>query len=295
MTLGSLANVSDDDSIISQGDSAELRANIYDDEFLSIVADDIDSVEFAIQKPDGDQSSFAGIIEDDGTGFYRYLGTDVLGKFLWVARFTLVSGQIRSRRGQFFVVDPFQQIIPDSYQDVAEAVWMRLEDCFDSQEGGPWLKDVTMAYFDKEKIPRFVNEGLLLINMTNPITEFDADYFFTPIDPTSTEIVQNYKNDPQSFILVEATLIATIKHLMRSYVEQPDLVGANVVRETRRDYLQRWGTILQIEQDQFKTLLGLWKRQFLNYGHGKLLVASKAGRLATPGARTRNVGRGGWY
>ena len=54
-------------------------------------------------------------------------------------------------------------------------------------------------------------------------------------------------NEPGQFpheqwgaLLEFATYIETIKHLKRSYVEQPDWQGVTVARADRRDYLQRW-------------------------------------------------------
>lgn len=295
MTIGAFSNVSEDQSIISQGDSAELRAYIYSEDNLPVEADEIASVSFAVQNSKGERTTYPGTIEEDGSGFYRYLDTEEMGRYVWVARFTLVSGQIQSYRGQFIVVDPFQQTASDDYQAVAEAVWARLEDCFDSQEGGPWLRDMSLRMFDKNKIPQFVNDGMLLINMTGTITEFPLKYFFPREE--GQPISLDYTENMDSFIIVQATLLSTIRHLMRSYVEQPDLVGANAVRETRRDYLQRWQLIYEIEKEAFEKALGLWKRQFLTFGHTKMLVHNKAGRAGGPGQsymRTRNVGRGGW-
>lgn len=295
--MGAFSNVSDYDVSVSQGDSAPLRAYIYSESEIPLPPEDLVSVQFTVQDPKGVKTTVPGVIEDDGAGFKLYNSTEQIGKYIWVARFTLADSSIRSKRGHFVVVDPFRELAPSNYDEIAAAVWTRLEDCFDSQEGGPWLKDMTLGFFDQSKIPQFVNEGLLLVNYTSPITELSADFFIPPDVPADTEFRIDWKADPNSFIIVQATLLATIKHLMRSYVEQPDLVGANVVRETRRDYLQRWGVIYQIENDAFKTLLPMWKRQFLNFGHTKMLVHNKAGRAGGPGQgyiRTRNVGRGGW-
>jgi hypothetical protein len=91
---------------------------------------------------------------------------------------------------------------------------------------------------------------------------------------------------------VQATLLAVIRHLMRSYVEQPAPQGANIVYQDRRDYLQRWEEIYKIEEEFFKYVLALWKRQFLHLGTGSLLVHSKAGRLYGPGYnRARTISR----
>jgi hypothetical protein len=98
-------------------------------------------------------------------------------------------------------------------------------------------------------------------------------------------------------IVVLGTLIQVIRHLMRSYVEQPAPMGSEVAYEDRRDYLQRWQMILQDLQEEWWRMLLLWKRQYYHFGHSALSVHSKAGRLyGTQGGswRMRNAGRG-WY
>lgn len=284
-------------SVVAQGDTAELYAYIYTSEDVVVNAGSISSVIFTVRKPDGTTTTTPGIIQSDGAGFLRYTATDDPGIYRWVAQFTLSSGEKRSWGDEFVVEDLFAVPSITQADTVADQVWMRLEDCFDSEEGGPWLRDKTLAYFDKSKVAQFIPEGLLLINSWPPTTSVNLSWFTTPIpasdpailalDPTATQ------PDPDQIVIVQATLLATIKHLMRSYVEQPNVVGANVVWEDRREYLQRWQTIYQIELDYFKELLALWKRQFLFYGKSSLLVNSKAGRLGYyPGFRTRNIGRG---
>jgi hypothetical protein len=121
----------------------------------------------------------------------------------------------------------------------------------------------------------------------------DLSYFTTPIPNPDPNLPANtYQPDPDRIVLVQATLLAVIKHLMRSYVEQPQPQGANIVWQDRREYLQRWQSIYQIEDAAFKEMVLLWKRQFYNFGQGALSVHSKAGRLYPTGWRARNVSRG---
>jgi hypothetical protein len=284
-------------SVVAKSDTAELLAYLYDASDTLVPAANISGVSFTVKRPDGTSVTQPGIVQSSGAGFLRWTDTAQTGIYIWIAQFTLVSGEKKSFRDEFTVEDLLA--IPTATRDdtVADQVWMRLEDCFDSREGGPWLREKTRAYFDQTKIAQFIPEGLLLINSWPPATTVDLGYFTTPIpasDPAVLALDPNAKQpDPDQIVIVQATLLATIKHLMRSYVEQPNVVGANVTWQDRREYLQRWQTIYQIEQDYFKTLVSLWKRQFYHFGKSALLVNSKAGRLGYyPGFRARNIGRG---
>jgi hypothetical protein len=272
-----------DYNVINLGDSAELYAQIYDSQDdTPIPATDLASVQFTINRPDNTTQSVAGTVLSDGRGFLRYLTTNVVGEYPAVAKFTFTSGEVRSVRTDFEVIDPFNPPAPTDMQIVAEATWHKLEDLFDSEDGGPWLRDVTMSYFSKDKIVQFVPEALLDINLQNPPTHAVLTSF--------TTLVQNER--PDLPLLAEGTLLAVIRHLMRSYVEQPLPSGAQIVYEDRRDYLQRWGTIYQIELQTYMRWLALWKRQFLGLGQSRVLVSNKAGRLLPAPLRTRNIGRG---
>jgi hypothetical protein len=78
--------------------------------------------------------------------------------------------------------------------------------------------------------------------------------------------------------LLELSLyIETIKHLMRSYVEDPTVEGGGqYARINRRDYLERWGSILAIEEDDYRRELGVYKMAFRGLGQPRVLVAGGA-------------------
>jgi hypothetical protein len=163
-------------------------------------------------------------------------------------------------------------------------VWKKLEDCFDAEDEGPWLRDMTLNYFNESKMGVFIPEALFDINERQPRTTLTIDYFFNePGDPTA-----------DLPFLAQAVFIKVLRHLMRSYVEQPLPQGAQIVYEDRRDYLQRWQLIYQLELEAFEKNLGYFKRRFLGLGTSKLLVDTKAGRLLPAPLRVRTTGRGYW-
>jgi hypothetical protein len=146
-----------DISTVNQGDTADLYAYVFDQDSNPIPAADITQVGFTIQDPTGAKTLISGAIEPDGAGFIRYDTTSKpLGEYVAVAQFLLDSGEKRSTRLDFAVTDPFATVIPTRNEVIASEVWNLLEDCFDSEEGGPWLRDMTLSFFDRQKIEQFI-------------------------------------------------------------------------------------------------------------------------------------------
>lgn len=264
-------------------DSAEVYAYIYDRQTdMPVPQAQLVSVNFVIQKPDGTKlAPLAGMVTADGTGFARFLKTDQAGHYSVVATFAFIDGPVRSVRADFEVQDPFNPPVPTTNQVIGNLVWRKLEDCFDADEEGPWLRDMTMNVFDKTKMAAFIDEAVFDINQQNPPTHLDANYF-----------VLNGLASADAPLLALGTFLAVILHLMASYTEQAVVTGGQVVYEDRRDYVQRWGAVYQIEMQRYMRWLALWKRQFLGLGHSKLLISNKAGRLINAPMRTWMAGRG---
>lgn len=279
---------------VAIGDTAELQPYLYDNVEVPVPASDIASVSFKIRRPDDSEVTLPGIINSDGSGYLAYNGVSIPGLYVWTASFTRTSGVIRTLRDEFNAYDPLE-IPPQTYkQKIASEVWMRIEDCFDSELGGPWLRDETLAYFDPTKVERFIAEGLVYINGLPPLTTFGLEEFSIPIIDIDPNLPPGtLQDDPDQIIIIQATLLAVIRHLMRSYVEQDLPTGANIVYQNRRDYLQRWQQIYDVEYKWFREIVALWKRQFFQYGRTSVLVGYKAGRLGFgTGWRARNALRG---
>lgn len=272
-------------NIVNKGDTAELVVTLYNRFDEPYSPDDLESVEFTIQAPDKTTTTASGTIEDDGTGTLLFDDTDQEGQYVAVAAFTTVAG-VRSARTDFEVIDPFAEITPSPSWIVADDAWSKFEDCFDAEDEGPWLRDMTLNCFNKIKMEKFIDDALMDINLQHPPTSLIIDNFVTPGDPPV--ITADLP------LLSQGLLIQLIRHLIRSYVEQPNPVGASIAWHDRRDYLQRWQSVLQIEQTQYMRMLALYKRRFLGLGQTVSLVSSKAGRLIPAPMRTRNVGRGYW-
>ena len=274
-------------NIVNLNDTAEIRAPLFDREDNQVTSNDILAVEFVIQKPDKTKTDpLLGEIENDGTGVLKWSDTDQSGQYLVVATFTLISGK-SSVRADFEVQDPFLDEAPSPSWVIADAAWRKIEDCFDAEDEGPWLRDMSLNYFNKHKMEQFIDEALFDINQQHPPTGLTIGAFA-------------YKQGDATFanadlpLIAQGVFICVVRHLMRSYTEQPNPVGAQIAWHDRRDYLQRWQTVYAIEKEQYMRMLALFKRRFLGLGYARALVSSKAGRLMPAPMRTRNVGRGYW-
>jgi hypothetical protein len=285
MSLGVRYNI----GTVNVGDTAELYAAVRVNE-VPVGANDIASVSFTVQLPnDQTVGPVEGEVQEDGQGYYQWTETEEPGEYYAQAQFTLVTGEKRSVMVNFAVLDPFDVTPLTPMEIVVDEVWFRLEDCFDSIEGGPWLRDITLAHFDKLKIARFIPETLLDINVQMPPTTAVITDFTTP----------QANGEPNALlpILAKGVLCKTIMHLVRSYSEQPVPQGGQIVYEDRTRYKDNWMAVYKSEHEDYITMVRLWKRGFLHLGHSALLVSSKAGRLFPYGTmRSRNVGRGvGYY
>ncbi len=228
---------------------------------------------------------YQGEVENDGQGYLQWTLTEESGQYLAEARFTLTTQEVKSVMVNFAVVDPFRIPPPTEPQLVAEEVWLRFEDMFDSVEGGPILRDYTLSHFDVKKIERFIPEALLDINVQMPPTQYTVSYFARPRG--------NGEINPLMPLLTKGVMCKVLLHMVRSYIEQPVPQGAQIAYEDRTRYAQAWQSAYTIEREDWIAMVRLYKRQELNLGHSALLVGSKAGRLFFNGVwRTQNIGRG---
>jgi hypothetical protein len=277
---------------INKGDTAELKAALREREGI-VTQEEIAGVEFTIQTPtqiannEPPLEAKPGEVEDNGEGYLQFTETDEVGEYIVQAQFTLITQEIKSAMINFTVEDPFNIPPVTEAQLVAEEVWLRFEDSFDSVEGGPILRDYTLAHFDQKKIERFIPEALLDINVQMPPTQYTISTFATRSG--------NGEINPLMPLLSKGVMCKVLLHMIRSYIEQPVPQGAQIAYEDRTRYAQAWQTAYATEREDWISMVRLYKRQELRLGHSALLVSSKAGRLLTSGAlRTQNISRG-WY
>ena len=272
-------------------DSKILNAYLYaDDQQTLIPGDDIQNVTFTVLRPTDNVISPAvvdafGTIVYDGTGQYVVDGAinDVEGEYRAYATFLYQEGDltdlVKTIPVFYDVVDPFERSGPHVMDPSVDEAWLKLEDCFDSEFGGPWLRDMTMRVFDKTKIRALAGETLLAINQQMPFTDFTVDTF-------------PYSLGDAGSLFAQGLLVSAIRHLMRSYTEQPDVMSSPVAFFDRKRYQQAWKAQYDVEQAQFERWVNRWKLREYDMTHASLLVGVRAGRMMPAPMRSRNVGRG---
>ena len=227
----------------------------------------------------------AGVVVADGQG--RYVVSPSVniidGEYRAMATFVYdigtTLGLVKSVPCDYEITDPYERTGASPADVAVEQSWTKIEDCFDSELGGPWLRDMTMKYFDKYKIRSFIPEALLAINQQMPYTSFTETSF-----PYTA-------NDGQA-LMAQALLCSSVRHLMRSYTEQPDVVSSPVAFMDRKRYQQAWSAIYAIEEPLFERWLNRWKLRTYDLSSASLLLGTKSGRMLPAPMRSRNSGRG---
>jgi hypothetical protein len=271
--------------------TAVLEAFIYakDDETL-IPQSDISQVEFTVLAPTDDPDfpsvdAEPGDVTEDGKGEFAVPAAvnSAAGHYLAKAVFTYTEDGhtvVSSVPIDYDVIDIFERnIVPTAADNSVDAAWQRFEDLFDSEIGGPWLRDQTLARFDKDKIRIFLSDTMFDINAYPPQTAYSAEDF--PYD----------MNDGGALV-TQGLVVHTIRHLMRSYAEQPDVINSAAGFLDRKRYMEAWTSIYQVELERYKMMIDWYKRFEFNKVGSKVLVGQKAGRMIPGSWRTRNVIRG---
>jgi hypothetical protein len=273
--------------------SAVLNAYLYDSTDENLIPEaNITGVTFTIVKPDGDPTApdidhVAGTVVAGEDGHGQYVVdpslTDIEGEYKGFASFTFtegtLTGLVRSVTVDFTVSDPLVRVGASASDGSIRQAWMKIEDCFDSEQGGPWLRDMTLAVFDQTKVRGLVPEVLLDVNNQMPYTDF-------------TEASFPYTTQDGEALIAQGLLVSTIRHLMRSYTEQPDVTSSPVAFMDRKRYQDRWKAQYDVEKLVWDKWLNRWKLRAYDITHGSLLLGSKAGRMLPAPMRSRNVGRG---
>lgn len=203
----------------------------------------------------------------DGTVTYFLQPAQITGfTFITATWSYTVQGSLFTYVDYYQVVDPmpvYESLNPTQQQAVEQTNWM-IGDLYDSTEGGPHLMEEFQTKFGYERLAQLLliaNQRLNYISI--PLTNFVI----------GNQIGQQLP-DKWIGILQWAHYIEVLKHLVRSYTEQASIEGGPQVAFTnRRDYLQRWQSVLTSEEADFKHAARMFKRKQLNLGSGAYLVS----------------------
>jgi hypothetical protein len=148
---------------------------------------------------------------------------------------------------------------------VEQQLWSRFRDLIDSPDGGANLTTYFQAHWSRGRVAQLMIIAIGKINASaQPFSVYTVDGNGGPIFP-----IQLWGG-----LLSSYTYCEMVKHLIRSYVEQPLLQGgAGVTRLDRRDYTDRWREVLRDEQAELKSLLDVFKIRHMGLGNPRVLVS----------------------
>lgn len=177
---------------------------------------------------------------------------------------------------------PDYAALADPMRQIVESVWHRFADLFDSPMGGPNLQVYFQSHFTRGRMAQLLRVAMGILNTASqPYQTYTLDGNGGATFPTAQ----------WGPLLEQALHVEVIKHLRRSYVEQPMLQGGQVTYEDRRDYMDRWSQVLSDEQQLLKSQLDTFKIASMGLGRPAVLVSGGAyGR--TPGGFANMSSRG---
>ena len=175
---------------------------------------------------------------------------------------------------------PVYESLTDGMKNVVESVWIRFKDLFDSAVGGPHLQMYAQSKFGRERVAELM---AVAVDRLNSVAQPHQSY--------SLFGTSEFPYSQWGGLLAQATYVEVIKHLMRSYVEQPDPQNVSSARLDRRDYLSRWAQIQAMEESTLQGELDIFKIANMGLGQPSILVAGGVyGNLwrTTPVTRPRH-------
>lgn len=158
----------------------------------------------------------------------------------------------------------YDGLVPDM-KDIVERVMIRIADTIDSPGGGPNLTTYVQSKFGRGRVAELMRIALGRLNtIAQPFSTFTVDgdggaqFPFAQWGP----------------LLEAMSWIETLKHLIRSYTEQPQFIGSgNISRLDRRDYVQRWRDVLMEEEAAAKSQLDVFKISQMGLGRPAVLIS----------------------
>ncbi len=264
-----------------------------------VLADADGDVEVVMNtNPDkGDPVTLVGwpqIANHDAEGMYSIdlSSVDTQDEGLYTLKFTYEANGVP----QIYVYDvevgpssPAYDGLAPAWRDVIESVWIKFADLFDSPYGGPNLQVYFQSHFSRNRIAQ------LAPTMMGSLNAWSQPHVTYVLD-------ENFPFAKWGALATQALYIETLRHLIRSYVEQPELVlSTSVSRVDRRDYMQRWKEVLDDELTDFNKNRDRFRIDAMmgQTGGSSVLISGGAygnwGPYAMPGSSGMAAARGYFF
>ena len=162
--------------------------------------------------------------------------------------------------------NPAYDGLPPAMKNIVDSIWIRLSDLIDSPGGGPNLTTyVAQSKFGRGRIAQLMKIGMGRLNtMAQPFATYTLDGAGGATFPVAQ----------WGSLLESVTWIEVLKHLIRSYTEQPDFVGGgNVSRLDRTKYAKMWRDIMVDEENLVKGQIDVFKISQMNLGRPAVLIS----------------------
>lgn len=218
-----------------------------------------------------DSVVFTRVADKVATGQYAVTvtGADTASTGLYRVQFSYSVSGTPDMAVDFVEVgppSPSYDALSASYRDAVEHVWVRFADLFDSPLGGPHLQTYAQSHFGRNRMAQLLRVALGRLNtIAQPRFTYSidgsADFPFAAWGP----------------LLEQALYVEVIKHLVRSYIEQPEVaLASSVSRLDRRDYMQRWQELLALEERDLDSQLDSFRLEMMGVGNVSVLVSGGA-------------------
>lgn len=186
---------------------------------------------------------------------------------------------------QIGATNPAYDALAPEMKMIVESVWIRFADMFDSPQGGPHLQSFFQTAFSRGRLAQLLQIALNKINAT-----MQPGFNYT------LQAGSEFPYQDWGALLEQGLYIETIRHLIRSYVEQPMPEGVTISRMDRRDYADRWQSVYNMEYKDYKDMLDVMKIRYMFLARPRVLVSGGAygnwGPTRLPGsAAARGINR----
>ncbi len=234
------------------------------------VASDVDNnlINVTISNQDSGGTVFTRTATRSGVGVYEVdlspADTANLGNYIATWVYSIAGNQ--KAFNSYFVIggaQPHYDNLTDALKMVVDSVWMRFADLFDSPNGGPNLSTYYQTNWGRGRIAQLLR---IAVGRLNTVAQPYSTYSIDPGGPA-------FPTDKWGALLEQALYVEALKHLRRSYVEQPDYQGSTISRLDRRDYMQRWGEVLADEEALLRPQLDHFKIRQMGLGRPAVLVS----------------------